>query len=110
MIETQALQDVSCIQLSLEGGVAYLPGRRNSCAIEPDQCAPTERERLQQALKTALQRQQAEEEAGRGDQRYFVVLVSFQQETQTGELRFKVPEQQVPDVLIAEWRRATGRT
>ncbi|WP_462378940.1 protealysin inhibitor emfourin [Pseudomonas sp. Marseille-QA0892] len=109
MTASLPLEGVSCIQLSLEGGVAFLPGRRNSCAIELDQCPPTERERLQHALQTALQRQQAEEDAGRGDQRYFVVLVSFRQETQAGEMRFKVPEQQVPDALIAEWRRATGR-
>ncbi|GGJ90257.1 protealysin inhibitor emfourin [Pseudomonas matsuisoli] len=103
------LDQATQINLSREGGVAFLPGQRNSCSIALGSCSEDERARIRQALLSAAPKAQAADEAGRGDQRYFVILINFNDDAATEDVRLHVGEQEAPEELIRLWRERTGR-
>jgi hypothetical protein len=103
------LDQASRVLLSREGGVAYLPGRKNSCSIELGDCSKEERQRISTALRSVVPVAQPEEETGHGDQRYYVVLITFAREAAVEDVQFRVAEQRAPDELLTLWREGTGR-
>jgi hypothetical protein len=102
MIELPSLRRVSSLYLSREGGVAYLPGRRQRCTIDLADCPPDEREAICQVVKDAAPQAVATEQAGRGDQRYFLIELSFTDD-EPEPLSFSVPEQDAPEELLRLW-------
>ncbi|HLT04945.1 MAG TPA: protealysin inhibitor emfourin [Pseudomonas sp.] len=90
------------LRLSREGGVAALPGLRRPCAIRLEDCEPPAREALCALLDRALSDAVPEEQAGRGDQRFFQLELLFADQAE--ELRFSIPEDAAPEALVQLWR------
>lgn len=102
MNELPPLQGLRVLRLSREGGVAPLPGLRRPCAIRLADCRPPERETLRQLLDRTLPRAVPEEDAGRGDQRFFLLELVFADAGQA--LTFSIPEDAAPEALVRIWR------
>lgn len=102
MIKLPPLQHVMGLKLSREGGLAYLPGRQQRCSIDLVDCPPDERAAICQVVKAAAPQAVAAEQAGRGDQRYFLIELSFTDEGPE-PLSFSVPEHAAPEELLRLW-------
>lgn len=95
---------VVAVQVQRQGGVAAIPALAQPRMISLRRCPQDERGRLCAAIAQAAA--MAQEECGRGDQRYFTVEIL--RENDEEPLRFNIPEAGAPELLVNLWRH--GRT
>lgn len=91
---------VVAVQVKRQGGVAAIPALARPRTISLRHCPQDERGRLCAAIAQAAA--MANEECGKGDQRYFTVEI--QRDGGDEPLRFSVPEACAPEPLVNLWR------
>ncbi|WPP01345.1 protealysin inhibitor emfourin [Pseudomonas sp. HR96] len=96
-----ALHPDSVLELAQEGGVAFMPKLNGLRRIELGQLNDEARGHLCELINGLLPFAQKPEDAGRGDQRYFRLVVQ-------GKLELRVPESKLPKGLLELWK-AGGR-
>lgn len=98
-----SLDERARVRLAREGGVAYMPALARPRDINFRECSRTQRQRVCQLLDEA-ERLQCTEQIGRGDQRYYrIVIMPAGEEGE--EITLKVPEQQAPQPLVLLWKK-----
>lgn len=96
------LDDRARIHLAREGGVAYLPALARPREVALAACSPVEQDAVRAALGEAQKRCCPPQEAGRGDQRYFRVVIVCPDAPDREETLI-VPEAQAPGALVRLW-------
>ncbi|PAU58407.1 hypothetical protein BZL41_17980 [Pseudomonas sp. PIC25] len=104
MIELPPLAAATGLRVTREGGVAHVPGLVRACSIDLANCPEAERQQACAAVETAAPKASEPGQAGRGDQRYFRVEVSFQG-LEVERISFNVPETEAPEALVSLWKQ-----
>ncbi|RKQ96285.1 hypothetical protein C7446_2877 [Kushneria sinocarnis] len=104
------LDEHALIRLAREGGVVAAPGLTRPRQIEFQRCSARERQRISAILDEADRCLPLGEPPGRGDQRFYRVLIwrgaertGGDDDTAPGD-ELKVPEAHAPSSLVALWR------
>lgn len=87
----------SVLELAQEGGVAFMPKLNGLRRIELGHLNDEARGHLCDLINGLLPLAQKAEEAGRGDQRYFRLVVQ-------GRMELRVPEGKLPKGLLELWK------
>lgn len=101
------LTDDAVIDLAREGGVAWIPKLAGERRFALAQLSAPRREQVCDILKKAMPLGAPPGEnnpAGRGDQRYFRIQISYQTDRQSGDIVILIPEQLAPPELEHLWR------
>ncbi len=97
-----ALDERALIRLAREGGVAYMPALARPREIDFQKCSPPQRQRVCRLLDEVAGLN-CTEQVGRGDQRYYrIVIMPAGEEGEA--ITLKVPEQQAPKPLVVLWK------
>lgn len=92
----------ACIRLTREGGVAYLPALARPREVAMAECSAPQQRAVREALDEARAHGCPPTEAGRGDQRYFRIVIACPDDP-NGEETLIVPEAQAPGALVKLW-------
>jgi len=103
MNDLPPLQRTTILRISLQGGVAFLPGLARPRPIDLADCPEAERDEILHVLEASAR--QASEDCGRGDQRYFLVELVYQDGTAEKSTSFQVPENEAPEPLVGLWKK-----
>lgn len=103
MSDFPPLHQAIIVRISLQGGVAFLPGLSRPRPIDLASCPEAERDEILQILQASVR--QASDHCGHGDQRYFRVELVYRDGTAERSTIFQVPEEDAPDPLVGLWRR-----
>lgn len=101
------LSDDAVIDVAREGGFAYIPKLAGARRFALAQLDPPEREHVCSVLRRALPLGEPPGEqslAGRGDQRYYRVEISYATPNQIGSIVIVIPEDQAPPELVQLWK------
>ncbi|MBP2167883.1 hypothetical protein J2125_001075 [Erwinia toletana] len=101
------LSDDTVIELAREGGFAYLPKLAAQRRIALAQLASPQRERVCDILRKALAQGEPPGpacSAGRGDQRYYRLQISYSTHQSSGDIIMLIPESAAPPELEMLWR------
>ena len=101
------LSDDAVIDVAREGGFAYIPKLAGAKRITLAQLNPPQREHVCSVLRQALSLGEPPGEqsrAGRGDQRYYRIEISYATQQQVGNLVILIPEDQAPPGLVQLWQ------
>lgn len=100
------LSDDAVIDVAREGGFAFIPKLSGPRRIALAQLDPPKREHVCSVLRHALQLGEPPGEqsrAGRGDQRYYRIEISYATQHQSGNIVILIPEDQAPPELVQLW-------
>jgi hypothetical protein len=97
------LHRATLLRISLQGGVAFIPGLSRPRPIDLAGCADTERDRIFRVLEASAQ--QSSEHCGQGDQRYFHVEVIYRDGADEKSADFRIPENEAPEPLVGLWKK-----
>lgn len=103
MSDFPPLHLVTIVWISLQGGVAFLPGLSRPRPIDLASCPDAERDEILHVLEASAR--QASDHCGRGDQRYFRVELVYQDGADEKSASFQVPENEAPEPLVGLWRK-----
>lgn len=101
------LSDDAVIDVAREGGFAYIPKLAGPRRIALGQLSQPQREHVCNVLRQVMPLGEPPGEqsrAGRGDQRYFRIEVSYATPHQMGNIVLLIPEEQAPPALIELWQ------
>ncbi|KAA8995738.1 hypothetical protein FJU30_23600 [Affinibrenneria salicis] len=101
------LTDDAVIELAREGGVAWLPKLAARRRFELAHLAPDERQKVRRLLNQVLPLGAPpgrENRAGRGDQFYYRIQISYLTPRHEGEILLLIPESLAPAELETLWR------
>lgn len=107
MREIPELTDDAVIDLKREGGFAFMPKLAGERRIALAQLPGPQKERVCHILNQAMPLGAPPGEdnpAGRGDQRYFRIQISYQTQQQSGDIIILVPERLATAELENLWR------
>ncbi|MEZ0583177.1 protealysin inhibitor emfourin [Erwinia sp. STN24] len=100
------LSDDAIIDVAREGGFAFIPKLSSPRRIALAQLDPPQREHVCSVLRHALRLGEPPGEqsrAGRGDQRYYRIEISYATQQQVGNLVILIPEDLAPPELVQLW-------
>lgn len=111
MIELPPLEFALRVNLTREGGLAYLPGLAHTRRIDLTHCPPGLRQEVGEALQRTAPLATPDCARQGGDQRYFHIELEFRDPAGGAATRlvFDVPEAQAPDALVRLWRAPEDR-
>ncbi|WP_428943759.1 protealysin inhibitor emfourin [Pantoea sp. FN060301] len=101
------LSDDAVIDMAREGGFAYIPKLTGPRRIALAQLSPPQREHVCSVLRQALPLGEPpgeENPAGRGDQRYFRIKISYATSQHAGSIVLLIPEDLAPPELLQLWQ------
>nr|WP_024965369.1 protealysin inhibitor emfourin [Pantoea sp. IMH] len=101
------LSDDAVIVMAREGGFAYIPKLAGPRRIALAQLSPPQREHVCSVLRHALPLGEPPGEqnpAGRGDQRFYRIEISYATSHHTGNIVLLIPEDAAPPELVALWQ------
>lgn len=102
------LTDDAVVQVAREGGFAWIPKLNAERCFTLGQLPPPQKERVCQILQQAMPLGEPQDQvrcAGRGDQRYFRIQITYTtSHHETGSVVILIPEQAAPPELEALWR------
>lgn len=104
MSDFPPLHLATIVRISLQGGVAFLPGLSRPRPIDLASCPGAERDEILHVLEASAR--QASDHCGRGDQRYFRIELVYQEGTDEKSASFQVPEDAAPEPLVGLWKKA----
>lgn len=100
------LSDDAVIDVAREGGFAFIPKLSAAKRIALAQLDPPQREHVCSVLRRALPLGEPPGEqsrAGRGDQRYYRIEITYSTQQHSGNIVILVPEDQAPPELVQLW-------
>lgn len=103
MSDLPALRHATVIRISLQGGVAFLPGLSRPRPIDLTNCPDTERDEILHVLEASVRR--ASDHCGHGDQRYFRIELVYRDGADEKSTSFQVPENEAPEPLVGLWKK-----
>lgn len=100
------LSDDAVIDVAREGGFAFIPKLSGARRIALAQLDPPQREHVCGVLRRVLPLGEppgGQNCAGRGDQRYYRIEISYATQHQSGNIVILIPEDQAPPELVQLW-------
>lgn len=107
MSQLPELSEDAVIELAREGGFAYMPKLAAQRRITLAELASPKREQVCDILRKALAQGEPAGPActaGRGDQRYYRIQISYASHQSNGALIILIPENVAPPELELLWR------
>ena len=101
------LSDDAVIELAREGGLAFIPKLAGQRRIALAQLPDPQREHVCAILRKALAQGEPPGpscSAGRGDQRYYRIQISYVTRQESGDIIILIPENAAPPELERLWR------
>lgn len=103
MSDFPPLHRATLVRISLQGGVAFLPGLSRPRPIDLANCPDAERDEILHVLETSVR--QASDHCGHGDQRYFRVELIYRDGAAEKSASFQIPENDAPEPLVGLWKK-----
>lgn len=101
------LTDDAVVEVAREGGFAWIPKLNPERRFALAQLPPPQKQRVCAVLEQAMplgEPQGKASSAGRGDQRYFRIQITYATHHEAGSIVILIPEQVAPPELEALWR------
>ena len=102
----ESLESSAVIEMYREGGVAFIPKLNGPRRVSMAGMSEDKRQQICQLINQSLPYAEPPEQAGRGDQRYYRLEISYATAQQSGSLVLIIPETQTPAELIELWKSA----
>lgn len=107
MKELPELTDDAVIDLAREGGFAYIPKLAGERRIALGQLPDPQKARVCEILRHSLPLGEPADkpvQAGRGDQYYYRIQISYNNDQQSGDIVIVIPDSLAPPELKALWK------
>ncbi|WP_407309743.1 protealysin inhibitor emfourin [Pseudomonas sp. nanlin1] len=103
MNEFPELGEDAIVRVSRQGGVAAIQALTRPREIEFAQCDPQQRSQICSLLSGCMPLAAETGNAGRGDQRFYQIELSYRLKDQAEKRIIKVPENSAPSELVRLW-------
>lgn len=101
------LNDDAVIDVAREGGVAFIPKLSGPRRFALGQLSQDEKARVCSIMKQAMALGEPagpQSQAGRGDQRYFRIEITYATSHEAGNIVMVIPENLAPPALVELWK------